>query len=499
MQLQFQPTVHSCMQRVTWEVKNEEQTQEVRLPEAMPDAAQVLACWGQVVVRSKEWRGNGMSVSGGVMAWILYTPEGGMQAESIETWIPFQIRWDFPQTQHDGAIVASCLLRSIDARLVSARKLMLRTVLSAAGEALEPGKVEVYDPIELPEDIHIRKACYPVNLCKEAGEATFLLDEMLSWPPDVLDAEKLVYYHLFPEITEKKIMADKVVFRGTAHMQALCQCGDGQLKTCQFQFSFSQFAELEREYGPDAQVQILPAVTSLELERQEDGTMSLKAGMVGQYTVYDRAMLDVVEDAYSLKRPLTLETQPLTVLSVLENQNQAVEMQQQMDVEAMRAVDGTMFLGQPQQRRSENGVSMEIPGTFQLLYRDEDGHLQSKNQSWEHTDMVDAAEQTELLAMAVPMGFAKATLAGTDVQMRGDTCVALQTEGLLSLPMVTGMEIGEAVTPDPNRPSLILRRPAGQSLWEIAKESGSTVDLILGANQLTEEPLDDRLLMIPVV
>ena len=32
MQLQFQPTVHSCMQRVVWETKSEEQSQEVRRP-----------------------------------------------------------------------------------------------------------------------------------------------------------------------------------------------------------------------------------------------------------------------------------------------------------------------------------------------------------------------------------------------------------------------------------------------------------------------------------
>jgi hypothetical protein len=64
--------------------------------------------------------------------------------------------------------------------------------------------------------------------------------------------------------------------------------------------------------------------------------------------------------------------------------------------------------------------------------------------------------------------------------------------------MVTGLELGEMEIPDPARPSLILRRAGEDSLWEIAKGSGSTVSAIRKANGLKDEPLDDRLLLIPV-
>ena len=64
--------------------------------------------------------------------------------------------------------------------------------------------------------------------------------------------------------------------------------------------------------------------------------------------------------------------------------------------------------------------------------------------------------------------------------------------------MVTGLEMGELQQPDPNRPSLILRRSGGQSLWELAKAHGSTVDAIRGANRLEEEPDETQMLLIPV-
>jgi hypothetical protein len=44
-----------------------------------------------------------------------------------------------------------------------------------------------------------------------------------------------------------------------------------------------------------------------------------------------------------------------------------------------------------------------------------------------------------------------------------------------------------------------LRRAGDGSLWELAKASGSTVAAIRSANDLENEPLDDRMLLIPVI
>ena len=66
------------------------------------------------------------------------------------------------------------------------------------------------------------------------------------------------------------------------------------------------------------------------------------------------------------------------------------------------------------------------------------------------------------------------------------------------IPMVTGLELGEFREPNPNRPSLILRRAGEDTLWEIAKSSGSTVADIQKANNLQTEPEADRMLLIPV-
>ena len=51
MELQFAKQGCSCMKRVISQVKELEQTQELRLLDAMPDIGRVLGCWGQILIR----------------------------------------------------------------------------------------------------------------------------------------------------------------------------------------------------------------------------------------------------------------------------------------------------------------------------------------------------------------------------------------------------------------------------------------------------------------
>lgn len=84
MDFQFKQTNCPCLRRVTGQAQTQEQVQEVKLSDAMPDIGRVLGCWGQPLVRSKEWRSDGMSISGGVMAWVLYAPEDGSEPRCLD-------------------------------------------------------------------------------------------------------------------------------------------------------------------------------------------------------------------------------------------------------------------------------------------------------------------------------------------------------------------------------------------------------------------------------
>ena len=77
-------------------------------------------------------------------------------------------------------------------------------------------------------------------------------------------------------------MGNKIAFRGNGNLHVLYIGEEGEVSSQDFLLPFSQFAELEGSYGTDAQANMLPAVTELELELDDEGKLRLKAGLLGQ-------------------------------------------------------------------------------------------------------------------------------------------------------------------------------------------------------------------------
>ena len=85
MELQLKQRKVDCLKQLTNQICQEEQTQEIKLGDSMPDVGRVLGAWGQVLLRGKQWNHGSAGVSGGVMARVLYAPEDGSQEQCLET------------------------------------------------------------------------------------------------------------------------------------------------------------------------------------------------------------------------------------------------------------------------------------------------------------------------------------------------------------------------------------------------------------------------------
>lgn len=498
MEMQFDKIPVTYLQKLLGNLQSEEQTLEVRLPDGMPDIGRVLGTWGQVIVRGKEWNGDHMAVSCGVMAWVLYTPEEEDGVRSVEAWLPFTMKWELPESRYDGKILVSCLLRDIDARSTSARKLMIRANLQAMGEAWLSGQTEIATAGQLPEDIALLTATYPALLPKEAGEKAFLLEDTCQISATGVKPEKLLHYCLQPEVLDKKVMAGKIVFRGNGNLHVLYRGEDGKLYTWDCDLPFSQYADLEGEYDQDPSLTLQLCVTNLDLVLDENGALQLKAGILGQYLLCESTMITVAEDAYSPNRNVTLIQEELELPAILDQINQTIHAEQVVQAEGSQMVELSFCPSYGQMHRTQTGVRFSLPGRFQALYYDADGELRSMVSQWEGAWDVNTAQDSQITTRMIPAGKPQAMLGMENMTLRAEVVMdAMVTTGQ-GLPMIVGLEMGELVKSNPDRPSLILCRKGNRRLWDIAKETGSTVEKIMDTNNLECEPETNRILLIPV-
>lgn len=482
MELQWNKTPCPYLHTQIRQVQTLEETQELRLPEELPDIGRVLCAWGQCVVRGKQWRGDGMQASGGVTVSVLYLPEDGSVARCVESWLPFQAKWSFPQTRREGAMRIATLLQGVDARTLSARKMMLRANISLLGEALEPTEAEIYAPAELPTGIEVLANVYPAVLPREAGEKQFTIEDEIHIP----GVSKWVSFSMQPEVTEQNVVGSRVVIRGNGHLRYVYLDEQGEIRSGNLDIPFAQFADLDRDYDNEATADLMLCISGMEPETGED-SLHIQCSVTAQYLIKDRALLEIIEDAYSPTRELSLEIQTLKLPMELENR---VEVLDADPVFQEGKVLDMMFLPEyPVQYRDGDMVNLEIPAQFRFLYQDPEGNLQSATENWSTTLTVPAAENTQLQPTITSI-----EPSSNSARMK----LNLQTWADQQIPMISGLTVGGSKPLEEARPSLILRPMDTDSLWELAKETGSTMDAIRKANGLTQEPRQGQMLLIPV-
>ena len=159
-----------------------------------------------------------------------------------------------------------------------------------------------------------------------------------------------------------------------------------------------------------------------------------------------------------------------------------------------KVVDLSFWPDHPQVQQNESGVQMELPGMFQILYYDPEGQLQGQTVRWQGTWGMSMGEAARAEAVIHLSGKPQASLS----ELRADILLDTQISARQGMEMVSGLVLGEMQQADEERPSLFLRRVGGDSLWELAKRTGSTVEAICEANRLTDDPGPERLLLIPV-
>lgn len=498
MALQFEAQPIHCMNRVKGQSQSQEQTQELRLNDSMPDIDRVLGSWGQLIIRGKQWQSDGVGVSCGVTVYVLYATQDGA-AQCVQSWLPMQLHWDLPEQWADGQIFCQGCVKSVDARAVSGRKLMLRATVSMLMQAYAPWEATGYLPAQSGEQVHVLQQVYPCTLVREVGEKAYMLDEELTLPETAPAPVQLVRLTLCPQVEEQKVLGDKLVFRGNVGIRGLYISQAGTVEAWQQELPFSQYAQLFREYPEGVQAQLCSLVTALECELTPEGKLRLKAGLSGQYVLCERSLIPVVADVYSPEKACSVESGSLELPVVLDRQTQRLRADAPAGFDAAKVVDVVFTPGCPQVEKDAQEAQITVTGQFQALYYDASGVLCAGTAAWQDGLRMSLSQQCQLDVFWDSKGQPQYTPGQEQGALRADVCLETVAVAMEQIPMITAVQLGQPLEKDPARPSLVLRRAGSHTLWQLARENGSTVEAIRAANALQAEPEPDRMLIIPVL
>lgn len=496
MQLTFKSTPISFLVSRLRQVQNQEQTLELRIPDGMPEIGRILMTGGQARLSSKQWRSDSVSITGGIAAWALYLPQEGDEPQLVEGWIPFQAKWNLPEHCREGVLDARITLRNLDGRVLSPRKLLLRASAALCAQAHCPEEAAVHTPEELPEGLQLLQNSYPVRLCREAGEKVFSLEDTLM--DEVAMPQKLLCCRLMPRLTEQAVAGDQLILRGVVDVRYIGADDNGKLHSGNLELPFAQLAQLDGEYDKEATANVSLSIASSDWQQEGEG-LRLRCDLLAQYCIQAGSLLELAQDAYAPGTATEPQLESLQLPVLLEERTELLDLTHSASIGAKEVLDVAFYPDEPVTYREGEMMVAELPGQFQILYTDEHSALQSATEPWCGRWELPAGEGCSLYLAVCAEPVLRATVQAGQIHLNGKLKLNANTWVEQEMPMLTGLQMGDSVEPDPARPSVVLRRAGGDTLWEIAKGLGSTVEAIRSANNLSGEPDPKQMLLIPVL
>lgn len=482
-----------------------EETLEAIVPDACPDIARIVDAGGSVCLTGKQVRDGVAVVSGTVLGWVLYQPEGGQDLCRMEVKLPFSMQTEASQLHTQTQITASPRLRSMDARALNPRKILVRADLAVVLQAYDPEELTLCRAIrcDAAEGVQQRTVQHTVYLTAAVQEKEFTFYDEIHLSAGPAGKAQVLCIRADAQCEESRIIGSKLIFKGEAAVQVRYLVGS-ELCSMRCSIPFSQIMELDG-VGEGADCDLSVCLTDVEwVQAGEDGrTLNVTLELLGQAVVRDNVPITVLQDCYSTACKLSVHQEHYTVEQLLDHsvRPQSVRELLETDGPVKSVIDARVNVFGMERLRQESGERVSAQLRISVLYLDERDELQMLNCPMTVSGSLELPANGACRCSCHCPGEVFSVPAAGGVEVRFTTEFRCLVTGKRSVPVVTGVapeQSGEEVRG--RQPSVVLRAAVlGEDLWDIAKSCSTTQECIRKANALDEgEPLPvGQMLLIP--
>lgn len=502
MELSFQTTPLHYLQRIVHEVRHQEETGEMIVPDSCPDVASIADCYANTILRGKDCRGGSVTISGGIKAGVFYTPEDNPAPRLLEFYLPFTVKFEDDRLTEHAKVIASARVCAVDARMINSRKVMLRVNLGCEISAYEEMEEELHSLLTQDRRLQLKTTVLPVSLPVEMEECSFVIRDAVELPAGKPAAVQMCKTQCYLELLDQKLVGNKAVFKGMLNCKILYCSEDGRLQIWQQQLPFSQYCELQRDYE-DEELMILPVVTGYDLETEAGGEgrrFMLTVNILAQCLISGIHEMELVEDAYCVRGNLKPVWKQYQMEGRLDRQSSQHQIRQQISGSLSEVLDTEVYPGYPALRRDGDETEITLPVFFRINGQDENGRLVSLQGRGQQQMTLDLAEKADCCVYVQSDGSCFTQLMSDGAEVRCTLSLDTVSSAMQERKTLCGGEIEEMAKIGDRQPSVVLRSVGkDEELWNIAKQCGATTEAIRLANHMAMDRTDEEcMLLIPI-
>lgn len=463
------------------------------VPDSKPDILSTICTSGVVCVYKKEVLDEKVRLDGAINTYIMYLADDEKdKVRGINTSLDFSETINIPGCKDGMNEKIETKLKSIECRVINGRKIGIKATLEVIIKIYSNEEVEIINEIQDLNDIRILKENLTVNSLVGMGETKIYAKDTISINSEDNLAEILKNNICICD-KDIKVSYNKILTKAEAQIRIMYLTEDNRIKNVTAKIpvvGFIDIPNVTEENTCDINYEIRNLVIKLNPVEEHSIYVELEVGV--KACVYEEKQINLIQDLYSPCENLEFDRKRISTMTNKKCRKELKQIREKIEIEqgdneTLLDVDVTPII--ENENKSGNRIIYEGNIELNLIMENGNSQINTRTAKIPFQYVVDDMENAESTNTEMEMEVINQDFMiqdGGNITSNIDLMMNQNSYQNTNLNIMNEIQSnGERQAEDYSVIMYIVKK--GDTLWNIAKEFGSTVEDIARVNGIEDE------------
>lgn len=463
------------------------------VPDSKPDILNTICTSGVVCIYKKEVLEDKVRIDGNINTYIMYLADDTQdKVRGINTSLDFSEILSVPNAKEGMESVIQAKLKSIECKVINGRKVGIKATLEVEVKIYDKEDIQIVNNIQNAEGIQMLKEDLKVNSLVGMGENKIYTKDNISID-NIDNLAEILKTDIAIVDKDVKVSYNKILAKAEARVKIMYLTEDNRVNSIDAKIpivGFIDIANVTEENICDLDYEIKNMIIKPNATEEHSIYIELEIGVVA--IVYEEKQINLIQDLYSPYENLECNKKKITTITNKQTRKEIKQIREKIELEGMEnknIIDVDVCPVIEKQDNLSNRIVYSGSLEINFVLSNQDLQMEVRNAKLPFEYMVDGVEDAENVNSKLEM-----EVANQDFIIQDGGVISSNVDLVMNNDMYrsTNMNIMNEIQTNGEREeedySLILYIvKKGDTLWQIAKRYGSTIDDIVRTNGI-EDP-----------
>ncbi len=465
------------------------------VPDSKPDILNTICTSGVVCVYKKEVQEEKVRIDGNVNTYVMYLPDGTEEGvRGLNTSLDFSETIAVPNCHSGQQFMLRTKVKSIECKVINGRKIGIKATLEFDIQIFEQEEVEIIGDVPTDNGIQIRKEDIKVNSLVGTGSTKIYAKDTV--PIEAIDQlAEILKTNVTLMNQDIKVSYNKVLTKSELAVKMMYLTEDNRIKTITYTIpavGFVDIPNVTEENVCEVGYEIKNAI--IKPNAQEEHSIYVEIELEVVCYVYEEKQISLIQDLYSPTEKLSMTQKQVVTMSGKQTRTETKQIQEKVnlsDMEGKSILDVDVSPVMLKEDKIHSKILYEGELQLQFLMMDSRNQITKQEAKIPFDYVLEDLQNGETLTTNEQIELASQDFIlqdGGDVDCRIAMAIHTDMSRMANMNLIDQIE-DEGEREEQDYSVMIYLVKEGDTLWNIAKRFGSTVEDIARTNGIENENL----------